>query len=42
MALKVEQKGNKLCIEIDLEKPTHHRQGKLWWWPVREGILSPT
>jgi hypothetical protein len=28
MALKVEQKGNKLYIEIDLEKPTRSTSGK--------------
>jgi len=28
MALKVEQKGTKLCIEIDLEKPTPSSSGK--------------
>ena len=26
--MKVEQKGNKLCIEIDLEKPTPSTSGK--------------
>ena len=28
MAMKVEIKGNKLCIEIDLEKPTSSTSGK--------------
>lgn len=28
MAMTVERKGNKLCIEIDLEKPTPSSSGK--------------
>ena len=28
MAMNVEIKGNKLCIEIDLEKPTPSASGK--------------
>ena len=28
MAMTVEIKGNKLCIEIDLEKPTRSASGK--------------
>ena len=28
MTMKVEIKGNKLCIEIDLEKPTPSASGK--------------
>jgi len=28
MAMKVEIKGNKLCIEIDLEKPTSSAFGE--------------
>jgi hypothetical protein len=31
MAMTVEIKGNKLCIEIDLEKPTPSASGKPWW-----------
>ncbi len=30
MAMKVEIKGNKLCIEIDLEKPTPSASAKPW------------
>lgn len=31
MAMTVEIKGNKLCIEIDLEKPTPSHPVKLLW-----------
>jgi len=31
MAMSVEIKGNKLCIEIDLENRHHQHPAKPWW-----------
>lgn len=50
MAMTVEIKGNKLCIEIDLEKPTPSSSGKTLvvastrgtWSPRRKWTASPS
>ena len=41
MAMTFEIKGNKLCIEIDLEKPTRPASGKtLFAASTQDGILG--